>query len=667
MKRKILCLCLGVTLIFGNAFSVNAMETSEMVCETIHEKAESVQTADTEDMTSVFETEVAEEAVDETETAAETETVEEMEIAEETETVEETVIETQGILEASEAAGERLSPVSNLKAVSAGKNRVKLSWDKVEGAEAYIIYRQVGNGKYSYLYITSNLTYVDMKASGLDYNFYWVFPSRTNSDGKRIVGPCSKYVFAKAVLSAAASVKAQPAGINRTKLTWNGVSGADGYIIYRQVGKGDYQYRGMTSNLFYTDTTASDTEFNFYWVYPYYKQDGANVATTSGKYVFAKGVLPAVSGLKAQVIGKRIKLTWNAVNGAEGYLIYRQEGNGTFKYLYMTNNLSYIDSKCNGSEYNFYRVYAYHKNGERIIPGAVGKYVFGTLVLDPVKQVKAEATGTREITVTWDRARGADGYYVLRQWDSQTEAEIIGEVNNGNTLKYVDKSPSVDETNYYAIIPYLVDGQGNTVVVDIITAAEANAIAVPVEAVQISGYESYSNAYKVLQLVNQERAAQSLPPLTMDESLVESAMQRAAEIVVLFDHMRPCGLACFSINSRAWGENIAYGYNSAESVMKGWMNSPGHRSNILGNYSTIGIGCFEYNGVDYWVQLFGVDDVESARQLPDRNYTRTVLVKSGVNTASAYALSGSEDGISTERDMKSVREKMNQFVQRHEF
>lgn len=667
MKRKILCLCLGVTLIFGNVFSVNAMETSEMVCETIHEKAESVQTADTEDMTSVFETEVAEEAVDETETAAETETVEEMEIAEETETVEETVIETQGILEASEAAGERLSPVSNLKAVSAGKNRVKLSWDKVEGAEAYIIYRQVGNGKYSYLYITSNLTYVDMKASGLDYNFYWVFPSRTNSDGKRIVGPCSKYVFAKAVLSAATSVKAQPAGINRTKLTWNGVSGADGYIIYRQVGKGDYQYRGMTSNLFYTDTTASDTEFNFYWVYPYYKQDGANVATTSGKYVFAKGVLPAVSGLKAQVIDKRIKLTWNAVNGAEGYLIYRQEGNATFKYLYMTNNLSYIDSKCNGSEYNFYRVYAYHKNGEQIIPGAVGKYVFGTLVLDPVKQVKAEATGTREITVTWDRARGADGYYVLRQWDSQTEAEIIGEVNNGNTLKYVDKSPSVDETNYYAIIPYLVDGQGNTVVVDIITAAEANAIAVPVDAVQISGYESYSNAYKVLQLVNQERAAQSLPPLTMDESLVESAMQRAAEIVVLFDHTRPCGLACFSINSRAWGENIAYGYNSAESVMKGWMNSPGHRSNILGNYSTIGIGCFEYNGVDYWVQLFGVDDVESARQLPDRNYTRTVLVKSGVNTASAYALSGSEDGISTERDMKSVREKMNQFVHRHEF
>lgn len=107
MKRKILCLCLGVTLIFGNVFSVNAMETSEMVCETIHEKAESVQTADTEDMTSVFETEVAEEAVDETETATEKETVEEMEIAEETETVEETVIETQGILEASEAAGER--------------------------------------------------------------------------------------------------------------------------------------------------------------------------------------------------------------------------------------------------------------------------------------------------------------------------------------------------------------------------------------------------------------------------------------------------------------------------------------------------------------------------------------------------------------------------------
>jgi len=62
----------------------------------------------------------------------------------------------------------------------------------------------------------------------------------------------------------------------------------------------------------------------------------------------------------------------------------------------------------------------------------------------------------------------------------------------------------------------------------------------------------------------------------------------------------------FGIRFSAAGENIAYGQRTPAEVMKGWMNSPGHRANILSpSYTHIGIGLAKTrNGVNYWTQMF---------------------------------------------------------------
>lgn len=118
---------------------------------------------------------------------------------------------------------------------------------------------------------------------------------------------------------------------------------------------------------------------------------------------------------------------------------------------------------------------------------------------------------------------------------------------------------------------------------------------------------NYVSAYKVLDLVNAERRKVGAPALTMDQELLDAAMLRAHEIKQSFSHTRPNGADCFSAApGRMYGENIAYGYSSPEAVMNGWMNSDGHRKNILNSsYRSIGIGCYEYNGTLYWVQCFG--------------------------------------------------------------
>ena len=115
----------------------------------------------------------------------------------------------------------------------------------------------------------------------------------------------------------------------------------------------------------------------------------------------------------------------------------------------------------------------------------------------------------------------------------------------------------------------------------------------------------------MLQLVNTERAKNGLGALTMNTGASKAAQVRATEIVKQFSHTRPNGqdpftaLKEFGVSYSAAGENIAYGYSTAQSVMNAWMNSPGHRANILnGRFTQIGIGVYQSNGVYYWTQEF---------------------------------------------------------------
>ncbi len=123
-------------------------------------------------------------------------------------------------------------------------------------------------------------------------------------------------------------------------------------------------------------------------------------------------------------------------------------------------------------------------------------------------------------------------------------------------------------------------------------------------------FDPSSMASQVVDLVNQERAKAGLSPLTAVSNLNSFAQTRSTELVTVFDHVRPDGsnplTAVFGLgNYSTAGENIAMGYSSAQAVMEGWMNSPGHRANILSaNFTSIGVGCYSSNGVLYWTQVF---------------------------------------------------------------
>ena len=146
--------------------------------------------------------------------------------------------------------------------------------------------------------------------------------------------------------------------------------------------------------------------------------------------------------------------------------------------------------------------------------------------------------------------------------------------------------------------------------------------------IKIDGYFDYQKANEVLTIVNKERANNGLSALKMDRSLLETAMQRAAESSIYWDHIRPDGSYCFTANSKMTRENIAYGAWTAEQVMNMWMNSSGHKANILSSDSkSIGIGCFNYNGVNYWVQCFGENEAEGTTITENKNATSKINIE----------------------------------------
>lgn len=121
-----------------------------------------------------------------------------------------------------------------------------------------------------------------------------------------------------------------------------------------------------------------------------------------------------------------------------------------------------------------------------------------------------------------------------------------------------------------------------------------------------------SETEQVIALVNKYRVQNGLSELVYDEKLSLAASKRAKEQEMVFSHTRPDGTSCFTVLSeygvsyRGAGENIAMGQTSADEVMTDWMNSEGHRANILNaNFTKIGVGLYKgQNGRYYWAQMF---------------------------------------------------------------
>ena len=145
---------------------------------------------------------------------------------------------------------------------------------------------------------------------------------------------------------------------------------------------------------------------------------------------------------------------------------------------------------------------------------------------------------------------------------------------------------------------------------------------------KIKGTVDYAESYACLNDINDLRESRGLTPLKMDKRLLNYAVQRCAEITAAFSHTRPNGKNMTSLNaSLINGENIAWGYSTAELTFNAWLNSPGHYKNMTrADYKSAGLACFRYNGQAYWVNLFSKKAAKAVTKSGTANATRKIQI-----------------------------------------
>ena len=217
--------------------------------------------------------------------------------------------------------------------------------------------------------------------------------------------------------------------------------------------------------------------------------------------------------------------------------------------------------------------------------------------LDNVQQgAKAVSKDVYQESEAGDWAENADGTGKWVRYDANGHMVKGWDTNNDGTY-YFDQV-------YGTMAKGIVTIDGNLYLFDVDTGVMQASITASEEAM----------ADRVIELVNQERTSRGLQPLVKDDRLMVAAAARAKELSQRYSHTRPNGSECFTI---LWhlgidygyaGENIAMGQRTPEIVMNDWMNSSGHRANILNkNYDCIGVGYTMVDGHPYWVQLFTGD------------------------------------------------------------
>ena len=231
--------------------------------------------------------------------------------------------------------------------------------------------------------------------------------------------------------------------------------------------------------------------------------------------------------------------------------------------------------------------------GKEIYDPASGAWYW----LDNVQQgAKTVSKDVYQESEAGDWAENADGTGKWVRYDANGHMVKGWDTNNDGTY-YFDQV-------YGTMAKGIVTIDGNLYLFDVDTGVMQASITASEEAM----------ADRVIELVNQERTSRGLQPLLKHDGLMVAAAARARELSQRYSHTRPDGSECFTI---LWhlgidyayaGENIAMGQKTPEIVMNDWMNSSGHRANILSeNFDCIGVGCTMVDGYPYWVQLFTGD------------------------------------------------------------
>lgn len=292
---------------------------------------------------------------------------------------------------------------------SSGK--IQLSWASAPNADTYQIFRSTSkSGTYTHLQTVTASPYIDTTAVAGTTYYYQV--KSVGTEG--IIGEANSAIVYRACDLPRPVVKAvNVASTGKIKLSWQKIDGAKGYEIYRATSKnGTYQKLSTI-----TRTSVTNTKVTVGKTY-YYKVKALSNVKSSANSAYSEIVLrtcdlprPVVKAVNVASTGK-IKLRWNAIEGAKGYEIYRATSkNGTYKKLSTVTGTSVTNTKATAGKTYYYKVRAISKL-KNAANSADSAYVSRTCDLPrPVVTIKLSKGKPR---LSWRKIEGAKAYEIYR-------------------------------------------------------------------------------------------------------------------------------------------------------------------------------------------------------------------------------------------------------------
>ena len=249
-------------------------------------------------------------------------------------------------------------PVITLSSVdSTGK--VKVSWEEVEGAVKYEVWRSAEkNGTYVKAKTTTALSYTNTAANAGDKYWYKVRAVASDGTAGEFCSPRYRYTHLPKPVVTGTHV----ASTGNNKLSWEEVDGAKEYKVYRSTEKnGEYSLMKTTTNLSYTNSNnTAPGETYYYYVVAVHATSAANSAASATKTLTVDLPRPVVT-ISLTNAGKP-KLAWEAVEGAKEYKVYRSLESGTgYSLVFTTTKLSYSNTGAAAGTTYYYKVMAIHE------------------------------------------------------------------------------------------------------------------------------------------------------------------------------------------------------------------------------------------------------------------------------------------------------------------
>lgn len=332
---------------------------------------------------------------------------------------------------------------------------LKIKWSGLDNVDYYEIWRDTKDA-YDYEKIdeVSDATSFIDDTVELGTRYYYLVRPVFN-DGT--TGEYSKSISGVA-LAKTNFTKIEAKSGKKVALTWKKVSQAEGYLIYRKDSEdGKYNQIGKVTSektLTYTDTVKSNNKTYTYKIQAYNTNNGKQgvgaYSSTKSAKTLAKAKITGITSSNEEVL----KISWNKVSGAKGYIISRStkkdSGYSEIDTVSGEKTTSYTDDTVKAGKTYYYKVEAYNVNsGTKGYGGASDAVAGKTAKRTEITSIVS--TNEKTLTIKWNKIIGAYGYRIKRSTDEDGTYKVVKTIKSGNTTSYKDTSVKAGKTYYYTV------------------------------------------------------------------------------------------------------------------------------------------------------------------------------------------------------------------------